>query len=151
MSEEILTRKILGALRPVDEQGVAALRSIPNGDLVSIKIRRSRNLKHHRLFFALMQLVFDNQSRYDSLDHMVTAIKIAVGHCDTIILKDGKVAWIPKSISFTLGQIEFNQFWDKVITLIVEDYLPGVTREELEREVREMVGGEFKEAKDGDA
>jgi hypothetical protein len=60
---DLIMVKRLGALRPVDDAGEELLNSLPIGTPVKIKITRSRNLNHHRRLFALLQIVFENQSR----------------------------------------------------------------------------------------
>ena len=137
---EIILRKELFGLVPTEEEGEGALRGIALGDCVKAKISRPRNLQHHRLFFALMQTIFANQERYQSLDHLVAAFKLAIGHVDVIRTKRGDVE-IPKSIAFSnMDQDEFRKFFDRAVDFVLAEVVPGLNREELEREVLEMVG-----------
>lgn len=143
MATEALMRKEFGALRPVDAAGKDLIDHIGKGELVKVKISRPRNAGHHRKFFALLNLVFENQEHYPTLDHMLVALKVALGHCDTVILKNGQTAFIPRSISFAkMDQTEFEAFWDKACQIITKHFLPGVTKAQLEREVLELMGAE---------
>ncbi len=135
-------QKTLGGLRPTDDDGEAIMAGIKIGALVMIEVRKSRNLQHHRLFFALVKIVFDNQDHYESKEHLLTALKVAIGHCDTIIAKDGNTVYIPKSINFAkMDQTAFEAFYNMAVDIVIRHWLPGVTSEELKNEVWDMVGG----------
>ena len=55
-------------------------------------------------------------------------------------MKDGNVAYIPKSIAFaSMDQTAFNDFWDKAVTFIVTKVIPGMNRDALETEILSMV------------
>ena len=89
-----------------------------------------------------MQLVFENQTRYGSVEQLVDAVKLAVGHSYVVRTLDGAAVTVPRSISFArMDQETFDRFWDRVVDLVVTRLLPGVTREDLEREFAEVVGG----------
>lgn len=137
----ILLQRSLSGLSPIDEIGQEALRSIAIGDLIRVRMTKLRNPQHHRLFFALVNKVYENQDHYHNVEHFLTALKVALGHCDTVICKNGNTAYIPKSISFArMDQIEFDQFFNKAVDLICRDFLPGVKSDDLRREVLEMIG-----------
>lgn len=135
-----LSIRSLTGLSAYDETGREVLRGYKQGDLIRVKTTRVRNPGHHRLFFALLNLVFENQERYASVEHLLTALKVQLGHCDTIILGDGEVVYCPKSISFSkMDQDEFATFYDKAVDVICQHFLPGVKFEDLKREVLEIV------------
>lgn len=143
MATEIMMTKALGSLRPVDAEGKDAIDHIGKGELVKIRISRPRNAGHHRKFFALLNLVFENQEHYETLDHMLVALKVALGHCDTVILKNGQTAFLPKSISFAkMDQTEFETFWNRACQVITKHFLPDVTQAQLERELLDLMGAE---------
>ena len=116
------------------------LKGIKQGETVSVEVRQPRNVYHHRKFFALLNLVFENQEKYETVEQLLTIFKIGTGHYETMVMKNG-LAYIPKSISFAkMDQGEFEEFWDKCIKLITTRILPGVTKESLEREILELIG-----------
>lgn len=138
-----LAQKHLGSLRPADEAGEAALRAIGQGELVFVEIKKSRNIKHHRMFWALMSLVHQNMDaeRYPTVEDLVAAVKIAAGHRTRIELPNGIVGFIPKSIAFhKMDQTAFSEFYDSVCDLIAKHFMPGVTSAELKNEVALMIG-----------
>ena len=139
-ADYLVFKKTLGALRPADEAAMQALQRIPVDGVVALKIKRPRNLGHHRKFFALLKIVFENQELYKSEAALLAAIKIATGHCTPIVLADGTRAFIPSSISFAaMDQGEFEAFWEKVVTLVCAKIIPNLNREDLEAEIMSMV------------
>jgi len=138
-----LAQKHLGSLRPTDSAGEDALRKIGNGEVVSIELKRPRNVKHHRLFWALMTIVHENmdEARYPTVEDLVAAIKIAAGLRTRIVLPSGDVGFIPGSIAFhKMDQAAFSDFYDRVCDLIAKHFLPGVTSDQLRAEVETMTG-----------
>lgn len=135
----VLRKTLNGRLEPTDELARDVLAKIPAGDLVMAEIKRARNIQHHRKFYALMTLVFQNQERYNSLDELVDVVKVYCGHCEITVTASGEKVYRPKSINFArLDQIEFDGFYDRVIEMILKRFLPTVTREDLERELLEF-------------
>lgn len=138
---KILLQKHLGSLRPVDDTGQDALRRIKNGALLTVEMKQPRNGNHHRLYWALINVVFQNQERYPDAESLHSAIKIAAGIRTEIELPNGIKGYIPGSIAFhKMDQAEFNLFYDRVCDIIAKHFLPGVTDAELKAEVASMVG-----------
>ena len=138
-----LASKHFSSLRPTDQAGEDAIRKLGQGEVVMIEMKRSRNIKHHRMFWALMSLVWENQDtvRYPTVDDLVSAIKIAAGHRTRIELPNGEIGFIPGSIAFhKMDQAAFSDFYDRVCDLIAKHFLPGVSSADLKREVEIMIG-----------
>lgn len=138
-----LAIKNLGALRPVDQTGEDALRKLGHGQIVTVEVRRPRNIKFHRLYWALVTIVWEqlDEARYPTSEDLHAAIKIAAGLRTRIVLPDGTVGFIPGSIAFhKMDQAAFEQFYDRVCDLISRHFLPGVKSEELKAEVELMIG-----------
>lgn len=135
--------KQLGALRPADEAGAEVLRKLANGELLTVEIKRPRSIKHHRMFWALMTVVWNQMDRdkYPTVEDLAGAIKILVGLRTRVELPDGLIGFIPGSISFhKMDQTGFDDFYNRVCDLIAEKFLPGVTSDELRHEVSLMIG-----------
>jgi hypothetical protein len=140
---KFLAVKHLGGLRPADQAGHEALTKIGQGETVMVEVKKPRNARHHRMFWALMTLVWEqmDQERYPSVEDFVAAIKIAAGHRTRIELPNGVVGFIPRSIAFhKMDQTEFSAFYERVCDLIAKHFLPGVTSDELKAEVEIMIG-----------
>lgn len=141
MSDErpLIFRKELFGLSATDDASEAALKSVKLGECVEVKLKRPRSLPMHRLFWKLMQTVYENQDHYASADEVCTAFKFAVGHCDALRTKRGDVL-VPRSIAFgKMNQIQFREFFDKAVKFCVEEVIPGMNSADLEREVTELL------------
>lgn len=135
----LIYRRELFGLSPTDDASDAALKSVRFGECVELKLRRPRNLQQHRLFWALMQKVYENQDHYKSPEEVCIAFKFATGCTDKIKTRRGIVE-VPKSISFAkMDQIAFAEFFKRAIDFCIAEVLPGLKSEALEQEVLDMV------------
>ena len=149
--------KHFGALRPADEQAETILAKIAEGTTVMADVTRPRNVQHHRLLFALLKLTVDNTDRYPTVATLLSALKLATGHYDVVMVRrswwarilaglglqetDDMPVLIPASISFTsMDQTAFDDFYSRCLDIIIRDILPGTDRDDLEREVYELIG-----------
>jgi hypothetical protein len=138
----VFVAKHFGALRPVDPVGEDAIAKIKHGEIVAVDLIRPRNGKFHRLFMGgLLALIYENtDGRFKSIDHLLTVVKIGIGHADLITLKDGTERWHPRSISFAkMDEDSFRAFFNRAVDYIIANILP-VDKPDLEREVYERVG-----------
>jgi hypothetical protein len=138
-----IAAKHLNSLRPVDEAGEDALRKIGQGELVTIEMKRPRNVKHHRMFWALMTIVWNNMDneRYPTVEDLVAAVKISAGLRTRIELPNGEIGFVPGSIAFhKMDQTAFGDFYERVCDLLAKHFLPGVTSADLKAEVETMIG-----------
>jgi hypothetical protein len=138
-----LAVKNFGSLRPVDASGEDVLRKIKQGAVVSIEVKRPRNIRFHRLYFGLVTLVHENMDseRYPTPDDLHAAFKIAAGIRTRIELPNGEVGFIPGSIAFhSMTEDEFSAFYDRICDLVALHFLPGVDKDDLRLEVANMIG-----------
>lgn len=141
MAETFICVNRLGVLAPVDDQGRDAIAKVKMGKQVEVTIKRARNAKQHRLYWALIHLCHSQQSTYATQEDLSDAIKIAVGHCTSYPLLNGKIMMKPKSIAFAnMAQDQFEQFFERVIHLVITRILPNVLETDLRRELEEMTG-----------
>lgn len=136
-----LFRRDISSLRPVNSQADDVMRRLKHGDLVSVDVRKPRNVGMHRLYWALCQLVASNMDGDFSSEVVSDVIKVRTGHVTVVRTKKGEV-FIPKSISFaSLDQIQFAEFFDRAIKVVVSDILPGLDSDTLRSEVEAIIGG----------
>jgi hypothetical protein len=127
--------RTLGGLKPADDRTEDAVKNFGLGEIVRVKFYSSRNIRHHRLFFGLLNLVFVNQDKYLSLEGLRFAVTIQAGYVDEIKLAGDKVTLKPKSIAFArMGQVEFNEFFAAALAAIPV-LLPQFEGVDLEREL----------------
>lgn len=150
---DLYLKRTLQGLVPADEQAEEALRKVPLGDSVRVKVTRprdQRSIQQHRLYWKLCQVVFDNtEGKFASAEKVSEYLKIQAGHYDQshirIPVGDGfeDALWLqPRSISFEkMGHTEFQDYWKKALDIICSRIITGMDKAELESEVYEMIGG----------
>ena len=138
MARAVFARK-LNALYPAEPEAEQLLHSVGQGELVMVEIRRPRNVYHHRKFFALLNLVYENQEHFKSVDELLAALKLALGYVTIVRTKRfGEIA-IPKSINFaTMDQPAFEQFYNRAVDFIVAEVIPGLNKQELAEQIAEF-------------
>jgi len=133
---KILVARKLGGLYPVDEASENAVRKIGLGEIVTVDLKRPRNLQFHRQFFMMLHTILQNQEHYTSIDDLLEVCKLRIGHCHTVQTKLGEVK-IPDSISFaTMDENSFADFYDRACAWVVSEVIPGLERTNLDEEIR---------------
>jgi hypothetical protein len=135
--------KHLGSLRAIDQAGEEIIGNVGQGEIVQLEIKRPRNIKHHRMYWALVTLVHENLDgdRYKTADDLHAALKVAAGIGSRIVLPSNEVVVIPGSIAFhKMDQTAFDEFYDRICDLIAKHFLPGVTKADLKNEVALLIG-----------
>lgn len=134
-------RRTLTSLVPADEEAEELLRKIKVGSLVTVDVKRGRNLQHHRKFMALLRLVWKNQDHFNSVDEILGVFKHRIGHVDVVQTKYGEVR-LPKSISFAnMDQTEFESLYDRAVQFLITEVIPGLDKDDLKREVEDILLG----------
>ena len=83
-------------------------------------LKKARNPDHHRKGFALIDLIFNSQEAYLTLEDMLTELKLLTGWYVEHVRSSGELVYIPKSISFAdMDQLEFETFYDRVLDLAI--------------------------------
>ena len=135
MSDDFYLVRTLGGFKPADERTEEAASTFGAGEIVRVHIYKGRNIKFHRLFFGLLQLVFKNQEVYASLEGMRFAIMLAAGYADEVQIGKDKVALKPRSIAFSkMSELEFREFFVAAMQAIPR-LLPAFAGVDLEREL----------------
>ena len=86
---------------------------------VKCKITQPRNIKFHRKFFALINLVYDNQEHYNNIEHLRRDLTVASGYYTKRITIHGEEITEPKSISFSkMSELEFSELYSAMLDSI---------------------------------
>jgi len=130
-------------LVPIDDDATESLVALKQEQKLVVNVSPSRNPDHHRLFFALIKLVVDNTVLFQTVDDALLAIKIACHEVDVWISPStGEVYYIPRSIKFEkMDQARFRRLFDRAVYVICDQWLAGVDKDELLREVWKLVDG----------
>ena len=140
-SDTIIMRRSGDRLVPVAEWERERLLEIPEGRDLTVKITRTRSARQHRLFWALMQLVVINHPYYVRAEQLVEWLKIRLGYVEEVMFHDGQMLTKVSSISFgTMGQDAFQKFFNMALDIVTTEVLAGTNREDLLRELEQMLG-----------
>lgn len=140
------------AFRCVDDEGVEALQRVKLGDAIEVQWRAVRNYKFLRKFMAMVRLGYEAWEpeplpkplatrplkNFDAFRETVT---ILAGFGEPVFVMGDEVYTLrAKSISFgKMSEEEFQQVYDKVATVILEQVLTTYTRADLDRVVEELL------------
>jgi hypothetical protein len=143
MSEGIFAKRGR-AIFPVDPDAEAMLAALPDNKNFLGEFRAVRNERQHRLWWALMQKLADNNGIFESKEHASKQIKLATGHFTrSLNIWTGKLEEEPLSIAYgSLAQKEFNEIFQRALDVICREFLPGVTSDELRDEIERMIDGD---------
>ena len=123
-----------GVLIPSSEETEELLQKIKNGDEILLDYKPKRNIKFHRQLFALLNLIFQNQDHYKSIDNILEMCKFKAGYFETIITHKGEKHYKTKSIAFDeMDNASFEEFYKKCIDVALE--LTGIDQEDLEQQI----------------
>lgn len=116
---QMQTRSLVAAYENDEE----SLRSLKPGNMYKCDIRRARNPDHHRKGFALINLIFNSQERYRTVEDLLVELKLMTGWYREHIRPNGELIYVPKSISFAdMDQIEFEAFYELLIDIAIQQF-----------------------------
>ena len=123
-------------LKPYYQSDMEEFKNLKNNVVYMTEFKQPRNIKHHKLAFALAKCVIANlpeSSIWSGKEPyaLIKAIELQLGYVETMIKLSGEVLLIPESISFeSWGQDKFAEFYSKATPIMAG--MIGVTVEELE-------------------
>ncbi len=141
MASDVLLLKRNGKLEASDPISAETLAGIRDGEQVRCKIGRARNGKHHRLYWVLLTTVWENQEAFPTVEHLHRAVKIATGLYDEYTIGCKTVIELRSTDFASMKQDEFSEYYDRVVRLICERVIPGMSDEALKTQVLDIVEG----------
>jgi len=116
-----MIRKLNNTLACAYNSDYDKLVKIKPNEMVEVEIIKKRNINFHKKFFALLNMVFDNQEQYSNLDHLRHDLIIEAGFYEIRHGLHGEELKEAKSISFaSMDEIEFSELYNRVIDVIVK-------------------------------
>ena len=108
------------------------LNKYADGELLQVELKKPRNLKHHRKFFAILNMVVENSDKWVSVRQLLTALKYKLGLYEMVIMFDGKILPAPESISFeSMDQRQFEtEVYNPAVEILADEI--GITVKEIE-------------------
>lgn len=139
VSEPLIVCRQGGCLWPATQGTAEAIARIPHGQMATITVKRPRSIKWHRRYWSLLSLVASN-TEYDA-ENLHIRIKIKCGMVKEIRERNETVYLVTDSTAFdAMDGVAWSLFWDKVVDIILANYMPGVTKAGLEAEIAALCG-----------
>ena len=119
----MLCKTLSGTILPAADHDKEILKRFKAGDIFCADVTKPRNLKFHRKFFSLLNLVLENQEIYQHLNDLRRDITIEAGYFYHRTTMLGEVVKEPESISFAaMDDLQFSEFYGKCIDVIVKHF-----------------------------
>ncbi len=130
--------KELNTLKPYTLSDSNKIQELSNSEPILLKVKHDRNAKLHNQYFALLNLVYQNQDKFSHFDTMRKILEMKSGYYTMAEFehegKKHKLA-LPRSISYdSLSGKGFEELYDKVMET-VEDFF-GIDQSLLLNELR---------------
>lgn len=140
-SAPILLRRQGRFLVAADAVTEGFIEQLPQGKTLRARdITQPRSRPRNRLYWALVGLTADNMENVTT-GALHKWLKIRLGITVPIPLKSGRIDYVDGSIAFdAMSEEEFAPYLDKVVTLLCEELIPGMGRQDILDMAREMVG-----------
>lgn len=136
MAKILLRKRLDGCLAPTDEECEEVLKRHKVGSEFWVEIKKARNPKYHRMYMALLRIVYENQERYTNFRIFRKAVELAAGHVEIIPSLDGEPHIQVQSIAWdALDEHGFQELFPQVMRVCVDGFLKGVGLDELRQEV----------------
>lgn len=130
---EIFVIKTLQGLKPSFESDREQYDKLKMNEEYKAVITKPRNIINHRRFFALLNLCYANQERYDNFEDLRYVLILKAGFYTTIETDKG-VIFRPKSINFaSMDETEFLDLYSKMLDVVIKEI--GVTSEQIEEQL----------------
>jgi len=115
-----LTKLGNGQYTPSDDKSHEESQKIAVGG--EIKTTKARNIKFHRKAFALLNMAFSNQDKFEQFEVYRKVMIIRAGFYDEAPTKDGEVYFIPKSLSFeSMSANDFEAWFEATLNIVSKD------------------------------
>ena len=121
--EIYLTKTMGGVLKPSFDSDYQKLKKLKLNKEYKCVITMPRNIKLHRKYFALLNLVFNNQESYSNIEDLRHDLTVAIGYYTLRENMQGDVIKKPNSIKFSsMDELEFGELYSKTIDAIVTHF-----------------------------
>ena len=128
-------------LFPTCQRGFDLLASLAAKERdVMVALHTARSPQHHRLFYALVNIVKENAPVEITTEAIVLSIKHGVGHVIEWTNPSGEVHRDALSISFeSMSQKDFNEFFNQAIRYVCEVMLQHTSFDTVRQQIYDAV------------
>jgi hypothetical protein len=118
----LLVKQLNSYLAPAYDEDKEKLKRVKVGEIVEVTYKKPRNIKFHKLYFALIQMVFDNTEIFDNKDDLRYWLTMKAGFYEEIKTPNGML-YTAKSIKFeSMDELEFKDLFDKSVEVIEKQF-----------------------------
>lgn len=117
----LLVKQANNSFLPAYDSDYETMRKVKVGETIQVSFSKPRNIGHHRKFFALINMVFENQEIYKNQDHLRKELTMKAGYYDNYINHKGIEKYEAKSISFgSMCQDDFEDLYQRFLDAVEE-------------------------------
>ena len=117
----LLVKQFDNSFKVAYDSDYEKLKKIKPNEFVECEIKKKRNIMFHRKFFALINMVYQNQERYTNTEDLRNDITIEAGFFTLRENIRGDVIKQADSISFSsMDEYKFADFYNKCLDVIVK-------------------------------
>jgi hypothetical protein len=110
----------VGRIIPLYDSDHDLFKKVRRNFPVEIEVKVKRNYKFHKKFFALLNMVFENQEVFTDFELFRKELTILSGFYTEYVTFDGEVKREAKSISFaSMDEIEFGDLYQKFADTVI--------------------------------
>lgn len=123
-------------LQPWSAADRSLMQDLPRDVILKATVTRPRSVPHNAKYWVMLEKVIDNQSYFPSVTVLHGALKQKLGYATTFRFRDGTEYHHQDSTAFdSMGQSEFEKYYEQARTLICQEIVPNMDSDELEREM----------------
>jgi len=115
-----LVKQLNGQFKTAYDSDYEKAKKIKVNEFYEFEYKKPRNYEFHKKFFALVELVYQNQEAYSNKDDLREDLTVDAGFYRTATNLQGNEVKKAQSISFaSMDEIEFNEFYNRFIDAVV--------------------------------
>jgi hypothetical protein len=117
-----------------------AIEELGLGELFTLSVWFARNPKLHRLHFAVINALFEQQEQFDDQETLRKWLYVGAGHADFLPGPKGKMVAIPKSVAYDkIDDADFSELHAKVLDFMRTHHCQSFLWPHLEESKRSLI------------
>jgi len=122
-----------GAIYGFDLEAEEAIKKFPVMELLELDIVRPRNVKFHRKFFAMLNIIVQNYHEPITVEDVLTHVKSELNYWDAIMVGNTHYKKY-KSISFAkMDEDSFGEFYNRAVNVCMK--LVPINKDDLATQI----------------
>jgi hypothetical protein len=116
-----LIKTLSGSFKPAYDSDYELAKKIKLNEPYEYDFKKPRNYEFHKKFFGLVNMVFQNQERYNNIDDLREDLIIEAGFYSIRYNFNGVEIYKADSISFAnMDEVKFGELYSSVIDVIIK-------------------------------